>query len=198
MINLNDPRDQTPNAIGITGVVLLVGAGIVFGFIKPENPDSIKKKHNAALRKLEEREETATKEKVQSAALVERYRWNSKIDDVAPAALDTITKLAKQNNLTLVSFRPQKPIDSAALTQLPFQMIVDGSFVNVANLIQSIERTDSKLAIQQVQYAGQEGETDIVTANINLIAFIKKPEATKPAPSTKPASTTVPGAKNNG
>jgi Tfp pilus assembly protein PilO len=196
VINLKDPKDQTPNAIAIVGAVLAVGSLIITGFMKPQEPSN--RKFNTDLLTIKTKTEQVEKDIVAHTGLIQRFRWDQKLDDVAPAALDTVTKLAKQYNLTLVSFRPQKTVESPSLIQLPFQLIVDGSFINVANLVQSLETSDSKLAVQQIQYAGQEGETDIVTANINLIAFVKKPDTktTKPAATTKPAVTT--GEKKNG
>lgn len=195
MINLKDPKDQTPNTLAIIGSVLLVGSVIITGFVKPK--EEPKSKFNGQLIALKEKAEEVERDTATHTSLIQRFRWDQKLDDVAPTALDTVTKLSKQFNLTLVSFRPQKTVESPSLIQLPFQMIVDGSFINVANLIQSLETSDSKLAVQQIQYAGQEGETDIVTANINLIAFVKKIEAKpKPAAVTKPAATN--GAKKNG
>ncbi|HLO97839.1 MAG TPA: type 4a pilus biogenesis protein PilO [Fimbriimonas sp.] len=196
MINLKDPKDQTPNTLAILGFALLVGSLIITGFVKPK-PEP-KSKFNGKMLELKDKAIQTEADGVKYNAIIKRFRWDQKLDDVAPAALDTVTKLSKQYNLTLVSFRPQKTVDSASLIQLPFQMIVDGSFINVANFIQSLETTDSKLAVQQIQYAGQEGETDIVTANINLLAFVMKPEKPKATSTTTKQTEPTSGAKKNG
>ncbi|MFO0045582.1 MAG: type 4a pilus biogenesis protein PilO, partial [Armatimonadota bacterium] len=111
-----------------------------------------------------------------------------------------LTKIAKEKRISIVSFRPQKVIEGASLRQLPFSLNVDGSFLNVADMIASIEKPGTKLAVSQIQFASKDGgETgDQISASITLVAYLDKPASKETAKSTstplrKPTTTTTKG-----
>jgi hypothetical protein len=68
-----------------------------------------------------------------------------------------------------------KSTEVNSLIQLPMQFTVDGSFASVAAMLESLEKTNSKLVVQQVQFASQEGQSDQVSANVSLFAYLTKP-----------------------
>lgn len=193
MINFRDPKDQTPSALAVLGMAFIGVAVIISLFFSPGVDAN---KYSSKARKdIAASQQKTTDAKEQLLAYkdsINKYQWTEKEDLVTPAALSIISRRTEESKLKLVSFRPLKSYESAALIQLPMQFTVDGSFANVAAMLESIEKSDSKLAIQQVQYASQEGGTDLVSANINLVAFLTKPVPTKK--STKSKTISVPKA----
>lgn len=196
MINFNDPRDQSPSAFAVIGIVLAVGASIFLFVGRGNNANSIRAKFNKDEIQMTKDANEAKVNLAEYQRLVDSYQWQDKEDVVTPSALTIISKKAEANKLKLISFRPQKSVETDAQVQLPMQFTVDGSFANVANMIDQLKK-DSKLAVQQVQFASQEGETDQVSANVSLYAFIVKPKKASSTTSSAPATISK-GVKTNG
>ena len=189
MINFKDPKDQTASAFAVLGMIL-IGVAVVVSLFFNRSVDA--KAYAAASRKslvaFKDRTSTAKDNLASYEDTISKYLWTEKEDSVTPAALELVSQKTQENHLKLVSFRPLKSFESAALVQLPLQFTVDGSFASVAAMLQSFETPDSKLAVQQVQFASQEGDTDLVSANVNLVAFLAKPVPVKKGSKTSTTS----------
>ncbi|MBS1702457.1 MAG: type 4a pilus biogenesis protein PilO [Armatimonadetes bacterium] len=202
MINFKDPKDQTTSALFVAGIVMIVGSVVALFIHKYPNIKDAGQKSKDELNKLNARSTEAKKNKADYKTMIDKFRWNDKEDVVSPTALTLVSQGAEANHLKLVSFRPQKSIESDALVQLPVQFTVDGSFANVAQMLSTFQNSKAKLAVQQVQMAAQEGESDLVTATVSLYAFMDKPKKEAPAttsqtPGAKTAQAPA-GAKTNG
>jgi len=197
MINFKDSKDQTPSALAVLGLLLIVGSVIALFLHRSVSINAIKKKATMDEAALTSRSDQAIMNLAQFEKTLADYQWKEKEDLVAPAALALISQSAEANKLKLVSFRPQKSVENDALVQLPMLFTVDGSFASVANMLDGLRKDSSRLAVQQVQFAAQEGETDQVSANVTLYAFLQKPA--KKAATTKAPPAKIPsGVKNNG
>lgn len=98
--------------------------------------------------------------------------WKVKMDDIGPAALDLVTAAAKTHKVTVVAFRPQKPIELVGLTQMAFTVSLDGTYPSVSALVNDLEKSESKLTVSLVQLAAQDGASDRVNATIGISAFL--------------------------
>ena len=192
MINFRDSKDQTPSALAVLGIVLLFASGIgsilTYRGVDAKTYVATSKREREAYKG---RQVIAKENKTLFDTTVSKYQWTEKEDLVSPAALAVISKRSEEHQLKLVSFRPIKSIETNTLIQLPMQFTVDGSFANVASMLEALEKPESKLAIQQVQFASQEGETDKVSANVNVVAFLGKPEKKKTTTARTTPSTTI-------
>jgi hypothetical protein len=203
MINFKDSKDQTPSALAVVGMLLILGSVIfTLFFSRGMDAKSFAARAKTEKEKLKERSLVAKSDNFVYSEAMQKYQWEDNEDVVTPAALTIVSKRVAENQLNLVSFRPLKSIESGSMRQLPFQFTVDGPFANVASMLESLEKSDSKLTVQQVQFASQEGETDLVSANISLLAYIAKPILTKSKPtatssktSSKSSSTNDPSSK---
>ena len=193
MINFKDPKDQTPSALAVLGLVLIAAAVVVtLFFIPSKNALAFAKDAKIKEESLKKRSLQAKSDNFVYEEAINKYQWTEPEDVVTPSALTIVSKRVQESKLTLISFRPLKSVENSAMMQLPFQFTVDGSFADVTSMLDSLEKSDSKLAVQQVQFASQEGETDKVSANINLIAYLAKPVKAK-AKSKATLPTTISG-----
>jgi Tfp pilus assembly protein PilO len=180
MINFKDTKDQTPSALAVLGIALLVGS-LIFLLLFSRGLDTQVSK--SKLRKdeiaLTARSLMAKSDRSIYEDAIEKYQWKDNEDLVTPQALTIISKRAEENRLKLVSFRPMKSTETSSMVQLPLQFTVDGSFANVAAMLETLEKTSSRLAVSQVQFASQEGQSDIVSANVSIMAFLAKPVTKK-------------------
>lgn len=202
MINFRDPKDQLPSGLAVVGLVLIVATCISTIFIKSENARFLKSKANTEQTNIAKATKQLEAEAAEVKALVEANRWSQKPDEIQPIALETISKLAKAQKINVVSFRPQKVSESASLRQLAFTLNIDGSFLSVANMINAIEQPGTKMAVNQIQFASKEGESDQVNATLSLVTYLDKPKAkestTKPAVTGRTSTQTPPTTTKDG
>lgn len=180
MINFKDPKDQTTSALAVLGMVL-IGAAVIVSLFFNRGMDArtFQKKAKKDAESLEQRSLYAKSDNSVYMDAIDKYQWKESEDIVTPSALTIVSKKAMENQLSLVNFRPLKSVETNSMIQLPLQFTVDGSFAAVAAMLDSLENSDSRLAVQQVQFASQEAETDMVSANVNLLAYLAKPEKKK-------------------
>jgi Tfp pilus assembly protein PilO len=185
MINLKDPKDQVPSLLAIVGIVLLCSS-IVGLFLNKKIPtrELVRKNNEQRLEYSAIKDKTAA-EIYSADLLVEKELWVGKVADITPAALAKVGRLVSESKLNFVSFRPQKPLEGTVLLQIQYNLSVDGSYTNVATLVDKIEKSDAKLAVNSIQYAAAENDSDKVTAVIGLVAFHEVVKSEKST--TKPA-----------
>ena len=92
---------------------------------------------------------------------------------LASNELDHFTHLARTNHLQLVEFRSDKTTPCGIEDELPSTVVVQGSFVNVMNLLHDVETPGSKYMMSRLELS-QTGKGDEVTANITLGAFLSR------------------------
>ncbi len=191
MINFRDPKDQVPSLLAVVGMGLMA-ASVVGLFILPTIPTKPKLSPiYIEAGKVETAKKRAEEDIDKDKALMSKHLWTSKPADVTPVALAKISEIVASTKLNLISFRPQKGVESAALLQLQYNLAVDGPYTNVATLLDRIEKSDAKLAVNSVQYAAAEGESDKVTATIGLVAFSEIPKKNSDPKPTAPKTEDV-------
>jgi Tfp pilus assembly protein PilO len=174
VINLKDPKDSVPSLLAIIGIVGLAASVVLLATSGTVNKKDLARKRNKAFNDLRDRSKKAKEDIEIAEAFLAKNRWSISPEQATPEALDFLTKLAVANKVTVVSFRPQKSTESAALLQQPFVLTVDGPYMKVAAMIEGIERSNGRLAVNQIQLAAAEGESDVVSASITLVGFFEK------------------------
>lgn len=104
--------------------------------------------------------------------------WILPSDQVGAAAMAKVTQIANEKGLKVLAFRPQRTADDSGVTRLPYQVAIDGSFVQVLDFIRAVETPTLKLPVVSVQLASADGATDRVTATIGIVAY-REQETTK-------------------
>jgi Tfp pilus assembly protein PilO len=94
-------------------------------------------------------------------------------DSVGAEAMATVSNLAKTSNLKLIAFRPQRPQIDGVLTRNAYLAALEGPYPNVVRLVNTIEKSSKKLAVQSMQLASADGATDKVTASVTVVAYVE-------------------------
>lgn len=102
--------------------------------------------------------------------------WVVPVAEVSPAALDTVTKAAERRNLRLVAMRPQRTVQIAELTQVPFVVTVEGAFPAAVAFVRDLEAPETKMAISLIQLGAMDGATDNVSMTLGLKAYALPPK----------------------
>ena len=177
MINLKDPKSQLPSLLAIVGIVVL-SLNLAYLFFAPKfDKTKLIRQRNSQTFTLTKRYNEAKDDLESSRTRVANNFWKEIPEKITPIALARLTAMMSNQKVNMVGFRPQKPIETTSLVQVPFNLSVDGRFSDVVALVDKIEKSDSKLAISQFTMASSEGETDLVTASIGLVAFTSKPKS---------------------
>ena len=183
MSDLRIDRDLGAKILGAISILALL-AGIVFlCWPKPTAATIIradqKQADSLAAKKQDEDAKAAVIEKA-----VKARTWACSQAEIGPSALASMTHLAKVHRLKLATFRPQKTVDLKGLTELPFLMAVEGSYLDLAGFIRELEKPETKLVPSMLQLSAGDQTTDKVTASITVAAFTE-PQPVKPASGAK-------------
>lgn len=122
--------------------------------------------------------------------------WLSNAERIGSVSLNKVTSLAAARGLKLLAFRPQRSVQEEDLIRLPYTISIEGPYVGIVGFLKGLESPANKLAMNMVQIASADPNSDRVSATVGVIAFQKIPEAKpivtpKPKATTKPAGTTT-------
>jgi Tfp pilus assembly protein PilO len=171
MINFRD-KDQLPSLVifGLSGVILL-GAVVLAVLPKPTAAPVIakdKKDRDTTIAKIENDRQSAKDATVQVLA----QSFPGPAQTVEKYALTTVSGLTSKHKIKLTGIRPQRGNLAGDLTQLPFLVNVTGSYLDVIAFERDLEQPGNKLGVNSVQLAASDPSTDIVVANINIVAYL--------------------------
>ncbi|MBI3548974.1 MAG: type 4a pilus biogenesis protein PilO [Elusimicrobia bacterium] len=172
-INLQLTKQQQQQA---AVAVVLVGVGLFFYVKKFWIPTSDRIKE--AQTKIEEVEKKITKARGEAArldkikaelVLLDQQAQDAelrlpKIKDV-PAVIDTVSQLAKQNRVNLVTFAPTGTSSKQYFVEVPYSMVVSGSYHDLGRFFAGLALEDRIYGIRNVAFSGP---ADSVTGRINV------------------------------
>ena len=164
-----DPKAAS-NLVLILACVLLAGSAIA-GVLMPKPLDAAEKRKAEA--KRQEQVDAITRAKsLESAAraVVMTRTWTGADAAITSAVLDLTTTLARKRGVSFVRLQPQRNNVGDALDQLPYLLVVEGSFPAIAAMEKDLEVPDNRLAVNSFQISSSDSETNKVTASISIIA----------------------------
>lgn len=190
MISFRTQNDKIASTIAILAMLVLAGTLAVM-LIVPK-PKAAASQRVFDKNKLDIQIDTKKAEEAAAAskAAIDPLLWTGSPAEIAPRALSTVTALSATHKLKLVAFRPQRSNDADTVTVLPFSIALEGSFPDVAQMVTDLETPDTKLAVNQIQIASADGDTDKITATIGVVAYMPLKKAPTPAPT--PTTTAAP------
>jgi|GEM_PF-3309719 len=181
MISFKTRNDAASGVLMILGIVLVVGAA---GWALVKLPD---KRTVVApppgLAKQQSEIDDAARKQTSLQNEINQMDWGEGPDEVVPEALAVINRLAVLHHLKVTAFRPQKSVSVVGMTEIPFALTVEGTFLDTMGFVRDLETTDTKLAVNLVQVNSAESSTDHVSGTVNFVAYLKAAPA--PANSAK-------------
>jgi len=172
--DLRDNPELGWNLLLGVSVVGIVVAGW-YGFYRAPAPS-----RTAAYGKESVRVAAATRRAQEAAssnlASVRARTWNVDLDTLGSTALNQLTVLTQKHGVQLSGFRTERAVDVATLKEAPMVANVEGKFLDVVSFVQSLEKADSKLAVNLLQVSASETAPGQVTATLGLVGFVFKEE----------------------
>jgi hypothetical protein len=117
--------------------------------------------------------------------------WSGSGNEIGPTAYQNINKIATALNVKIEGFRAQRVTDAGDVSQIPFVLNAEGSFVNVLEFVHKIETTPTKLAVEMLQLGASDESSDQVTATIGLEAYVLNATTTSSTTTTTTSTTKI-------
>ena len=153
---------------GVIGIV--IGAAFILFVPKPTTASvfAMKKKQEATIQSQADRAQSEFKD---SQKEVVARTWSGGAEDVGPGALNEMNALATKYKVKLSGFRPERPTQDSGLDFLPFSVTATGAYLDLLNFVKAIENPDNKLAVDSLQIASSEANSDQVIGTIGITAY---------------------------
>ena len=159
-----DPK-ATSNLIYGLACVLMLGSIYVLLMPRP------RPKQTKISTRREESTLRETRDSILKAqAAVGTRAWTGEDAAITGRILDMTTQLARTHNVSFVRLQPQRATLGVALEQLPYLLVVEGPFPNVAALERDLEVPANRLAVNAIQLASSDTESNKVSASIGIVA----------------------------
>lgn len=151
--------------------VLLFAATLAFDLLVPK--PSKQQAYAAHLSKKSdiEIETLQAKRKLEEAQTVlETYTFQGHPETVTPKILEQVSAIARNHNIAIKSFRPQKTDAEEGIARLPFVVLVEGTYPNLVSFVKALDEPSVLLGVNLLQVSAADGETDRVNATLGLVA----------------------------
>lgn len=172
-------NDRISTAVSIASIVVMA-ATLAFILLVPKPTlKGLKAKFDKARPLQESAAKKAKESQARAIDEIGKYVWTGKDSEVAPAALDKVTRIAFTRHIKVVAFRPQKMIEGN-FNQIPFLINLDGSYPDVMRFEKDLEDPANRLAVNLVQLTSADSNSDHVTATVGVLAYLQSsgPEVT--------------------
>jgi len=154
--------------LGIIG--MLAGIALILAFPKPSIA-SVNAYQRSQQTKINIGVEQANKDLATAKAKVDAHAWSGGAEGVGPGALQAMNSLATKYKVKLSGFRPERPTKASGLDMLPYSVTATGAYLDVLNFAKAIENPDTKLAVDSLQVASSQANSDQVIATIGITAY---------------------------
>ena len=175
-------RDAAAASIVILLSIVVLAGGLFYLLTVPKKQAAQVAKDAIARRKQEQlnRDNKMAAEATYARAKTDLIGqlWDLKPEQVGPVSLNKISSLSSVRRLKIHSFRPQRVVTVDGIDRMPFQFTVDGSYSNVVQLAQDIEQSGQKLTVDMVQLSQSDGNSNHVTATMQISAYLRSEDAT--------------------
>lgn len=107
---------------------------------------------------IQKYEEMAKRTAILEAQMRQRQEFLERVKEILPAEkeipdiLRQISDLAKENNLEIITFEPDKEIPQDYYHIIPLKMEIQGRFNNVMNFLNSIENLPRLIALNNIKF----------------------------------------------
>ena len=117
---------------------------------------------------IQKYEDMARKTTILEAQMRQRQEFLERVKEILPSEkeipdiLRQISDLAKEHNLEVITFEPEKEIPQDYYNIIPLKMEIQGRFSNVLNFLNSIENLQRLIALSNVKFQVKKNQLDAV------------------------------------
>jgi type IV pilus assembly protein PilO len=117
---------------------------------------------------IQKYEDMARKTTILEAQMRQRQEFLERVKEILPSEkeipdiLRQISDLAKEHNLEVITFEPEKEIPQDYYNIIPLKMEIQGRFSNLLNFLNSIENLQRLIALSNVKFQVKKNQLDAV------------------------------------
>lgn len=176
MINFRDRSEWGISIVVLASLLAMAGALVWMLLVpKPTTVGMSKEKRDKEF-KVRLATTEARERLIDLRTSIDKRVWPGDPDNVAPSALDRISRLARRQDLKLVALRPQRAETIHDMTMLPFIVTVEGPFPKAIAFVRSLEAPEHRMAVSLIQINATDGGSDAVTLTLGLTAYAQVPQ----------------------
>jgi hypothetical protein len=149
---------------------IVVAAWLAFLKPKPAPPSSANTRSSA--KKIDGAAQDVEKEAAAAEALISAKTWDATPDTIGSKILDLLGGLASDKHVQLTDLRTERSISAPGLREAPYTVVLEGAFTDIVSVLNSLEDSDSKLAVSQVSVTSN--NSGRVTATFAITGFLKR------------------------
>lgn len=178
MFDFKDRSLLGANLVMLASVVVLAGT-LVFMLVAPKpTTKGLAKERRDKEFKVKLDTEKARQRLAETKDELKGRVWTGPLEQIGPASLERIDKLAAKRRLKMIALRPQRTDEIADFVVVPLTVTVEGSFPDVMAFVREVQAPTNKLSVAQIQLASADGASDAVTLTLGLNAFARTEEGT--------------------
>lgn len=185
LINFQRRDDVVPSVLVILSVVVLAGTLAFMLLIpKPGAAGSARAWTSSRRRIADDIADTRRQSRRAQATLRPRV-WRGDPEAVTATILAQLTEQTGSHRLKLTAFRPERPQVFEQVTELRSDVQVAGPYAGVKALMNSLDSSESKVALRSVQITLSPTAQNAVTATLALSAFVVTDPTLLPSPTPR-------------
>lgn len=174
MIDFRDRESTVPNLVSTLSVLCLIGGFVAWLVLlyghKTVDPYPEARRNTT---KILTEKKKIDNDLALSDAYVTTATWDGDPQNINRDIVNQLNALIKKHNIKLGSIRPQHAAKIDNLDTMPYSVIVEGPYPQILDFARELDRPATKLAVNIVQLTSADVNSDKVTANIGLVAYIK-------------------------
>ena len=172
MIDFKNRNDIVPSALILLSIVILAATAVFMLLVPPPTLKQSTHAFNAKGRNLSKRTAALEAQAADISKASQARLWSGDAQTVTSAVLAQMTDRSRRYGVALASFRPQRGQDLPGLSELRFNAQVTGSYVNVCDLMGSLDASGGRIALTSVNIAASGTNAGSVTATLGLSAYM--------------------------
>ncbi|BDI31630.1 hypothetical protein CCAX7_36810 [Capsulimonas corticalis] len=176
MINFKNRDEILPSALILLSIVLMSAALLYILLVPAPTVASAERAHRLMRRRILRDTTTATLRTRSSQAAAAPRLWPGDPRSVTSAVLAQLTDNARQQGVSLTSFRPQRGQTLDGVAELRYTAQLSGSYPQVRGVLASFDAKNGKTALRSVDMSAGGAKANVVTATVGLSAYLPATE----------------------
>jgi Tfp pilus assembly protein PilO len=172
MIDFRNTETRAASTLIVLSMAILALTLAFMLFAPAPNPDAAVKARHKSLVSIKAETGKLKRRSAEIELQIRPLLWKGAQNEVTAALLDSVTLEANERHLKLSAFRPRKAQDLGAVTELPFSFSVSGPYPIVMSMIRLLDRPAGRVAMRSVEMAATESDSSMVTATIEVSAYL--------------------------
>jgi len=172
MINFRDRDDFLPSLVSVSALVVIAGTALFMVLVPKPTTASLTKKLADAKKPLLNKISISHHDTDESNQYLANRTWTGDAEQIGTTSLRKINAIAQKNGVKIPVFRVQREDTANNVDTQPYLISVEGPFLGVLGFERELDVSENKLGVENIQISSTDPNSDHVTANINVIAYL--------------------------